>query len=193
MSHLAAARIDGEYLHAHELLSYLFLLVLARNETTRNATTGGLLAFIENPREWERLRRASALLDSAVEEILHWTFPVIHFVRTAKEDCEVHGREIRAGERLALFYLSANRDEDVFDEPFRFRIDRMPDRYIAFGIGEHFCVGANVARLELRLIYRELAQRMESMELASPPERLASSILGGKHMRVRYRMSRQAA
>lgn len=194
VSHLAAARIDGEYLPDHELLSYFFLLVLAGNETTRNATTGGLLAFIENPGEWERLRRDPALLDSAVEEILRWTSPVIHFVRTANEDCEVHGKKIRAGERLVLFYPSANRDEDVFDEPFRFRIDRKPNRHIAFGIGEHFCLGANVARLELRLIYRELAQRVEFMELASPPERLASSIVGGvKHMRVRYRTSRRAA
>ncbi len=194
VSHLAKARIDGKFLPDLELLSYFFLLVLAGNETTRNATTGGLLAFIENPGEWDRLRRNPTLLDSAVEEIVRWTSPVIHFVRTATEDSELRGRKIRAGERLCLFYPSANRDEDVFDEPFRFRIDRSPNRHIAFGIGEHFCLGANVARFELRLIYRELAQRLDSIELAAPPERLCSSIVGGiKHMRVRYRMRRRAA
>jgi cytochrome P450 len=194
VSHLAKAKIDGKYLPDFELLSYFFLLVLAGNETTRNATTGGLLAFIENPGEWERLRRDLSLMDSAMEEVIRWTSPVIHFVRTAAEDCELRGQKIRAGERLCLFYPSANRDEDVFDEPFRFRIDRNPNRHIAFGIGEHFCLGANVARLELRLIYRELAQRLESIELASPPERLCSSIVGGvKHMRDRYRTRRRAA
>jgi len=194
VSHLANAKVDGKHLPDLELLSYFFLLVLAGNETTRNATSGGLMAFIENPGEWRALRRNPALLDSAVEEVLRWTSPVIQFARTPVEDFELRGRKIRAGERLCLFYPSGNRDEDVFEEPGRFRIDRNPNRHIAFGIGEHFCLGANVARLELRLIYRELLDRMDWMELAAPPERLVSTVVGGvKHLRIRYRTVPRAA
>lgn len=194
VSHLANAKVNGKHLPDLELLSYFFLLVLAGNETTRNATSGGLMAFIENPGEWQRLRKDPSLLDSAVEEILRWTSPVIQFARTPVEDFELRGKRIRAGERLCLFYPSANRDEDIFDEPMRFRIDRDPNRHIAFGIGEHFCLGANVARLELRLIYRELLQRLDRLELAAPPERLVSSIVGGvKHLRIRYRTVKRAA
>ncbi len=194
VSHLAGAKVNGKYLPDFELLSYFFLLVLAGNETTRNATSGGLMALIEHPAEWERLRSDPSLIDSAVEEILRWTSPVIQFARTPVEDFELRGRKIRAGERLGLFYPSANRDEEVFDDADRFRIDRMPNPHLAFGIGEHFCLGANVARLELRLIYRELIRRIDRIELAAPPERLVSNVVGGvKHLRVRYRTLPKAA
>jgi cytochrome P450 len=194
VSHLANAKLNGKHLPDLELLSYFFLLVLAGNETTRNATSGGLMAFIENPDAWRALRQNPTLLDSAVEEVLRWTSPVIQFARTPVEDFELRGRKIRAGERLCLFYPSANRDEDVFEDPNRFRIDRNPNRHIAFGIGEHFCLGANVARWELRLIYRELLARVDWMELAAPPERLVSTIVGGvKHLRIRYRTIPKAA
>lgn len=194
VSHLSNFKLDGAYMPDHELLSYFFLLVLAGNETTRNATSGGLMAFIENPGEWEKLRRDPSLLDPAVEEILRWTSPVIQFARTPVEDFELRGQKIRAGERLCLLYGSANRDEDVFEKADQFTIERHPNRHIAFGIGEHFCLGAHVARLELRLIYRELAQRLDHIEFAAPPERLMSSVLGGvKHLRVRYRTRPRAA
>ena len=189
VSVIANAKIDGASLPDKELLSYYLLLVVAGNETTRNAMTGGLLAFAENPEQWKRLREDPELVDSAVEEVVRWTTPVIQFCRTAAADVEIRGKKVRAGEHLCLFYPSANRDEEVFDDPFAFRIDRKPNRHIAFGIGEHFCLGANLARLELRVVFRHLASRLAEFELAGPVERLRSSFVGGiKRMPIRYRL-----
>ncbi len=189
---LAGAEVDGQLLGPVELLSYYMILVSAGNETTRNATTGGLLAFLEHGDQWDRLVREPALLPSAIEEILRWTSPVIHFIRTATEDVRVGDQTVRAGERVAMFYPSANRDEEVFDDPFAFRIDRRPNRHLAFGVGEHFCLGAHVARLELTVIFRHLMRRLESMELAGEVERLRSNIIGGiKHLPLRYRMRKE--
>ncbi len=171
------------------MLSYYFLLVGAGNETTRNATTGGLQAFIENPGEWQKLRRDPSLIDSAVEEIVRWTTPVIQFARTASADTEIRGQKIRAGESVCLFYPSANRDEEVFERPFQFDISRNPNPHVAFGIGEHFCLGANLARLELKVIFSQLAERLDHAELAGSIERLRSSFVGGiKHMPIRMTM-----
>jgi cytochrome P450 len=190
VSLLANAETDGQRLPALELLSYFYLLVVAGNETTRNATSGGLLALIENPDQMERLRSEPFLLPAAVEEILRWSTPVIQFARTASEDTEIRGQRIRAGEAMALFYPSANRDEEVFEDPFTFRVDRKPNPHLAFGIGEHVCLGAHLARMELRIIFRELLRRLEHVELAGPIDRLRSSFVGGiKHMPVRYTLS----
>ncbi|MGI9430582.1 MAG: cytochrome P450, partial [Myxococcota bacterium] len=157
--------------------------------TTRNAMSGGLLAFMENPEQLAKLQRDPSLVESAVEEIVRWTTPVIQFCRTASVDFELRGQTIRAGESMCLFYPSANRDEEVFDAPFEFRVDRNPNPHIAFGIGEHFCLGANLARLELRVLFRQLVERMDEAELAGPAERLRSSFLGGvKHLPVRLRL-----
>ncbi|MFQ5416738.1 MAG: cytochrome P450 [Myxococcota bacterium] len=189
VSVLANAEADGGPIPPFELLSYFFLLVIAGNETTRNAMSGGLAALIENPGEFEKLRGDPSLIDSAVEEIVRWTTPVIQFCRTATEDFLLRGQQIRAGESMCLFYPSANRDEDVFEDPFAFRVDRQPNRHLAFGIGEHFCLGANLARLELRILFRLLCERLEHVELAGPMERLASSFLGGvKHLPLHYRL-----
>jgi cholest-4-en-3-one 26-monooxygenase len=189
VSVLANARIDGRPIPDFELLSFYFLIVVAGNETTRNAMTGGLLALMQNPEEWRKLRRDPGLVDSAVEEIVRWTSPVIQFCRTPLRDVELRGVKIRAGENLCLFYPSANRDEDVFAEPFAFRVDRQPNRHLGFGIGEHFCLGANLARLELRVVFRHLVERLEHAEPAGPVERLRSSFVGGiKRMPIRYRM-----
>jgi cytochrome P450 len=186
---ISNARLDGEPLPIFEMLSYYFLLVVAGNETTRNAMTGGLLALIEHPDEWRKLRANPALVDSAVEEIVRWTTPVIQFCRTPIRDVEIRGTKIRAGENLCLLYPSANRDEEIFDDPFSFRVDRTPNRHLAFGIGEHFCLGANLARLELRVVFRHLVERLEYVELAGPVERLHSSFLGGvKRMPLRWRI-----
>lgn len=189
VSILANSEVGGEPLPPFELLSFYLLLVVAGNETTRNATSGGLLALIENPGEHEKVRRDPSLLKPLVEEILRWTSPVIHFCRTPNRDVEIRGQTIRAGERMVLFYPSANRDEDVFESPNEFRADRRPNRHVAFGIGEHFCLGAHVARLELEVIFRHLVQRLDHVELAGPLERLHSSVVGGiKHMPIRYRL-----
>jgi cholest-4-en-3-one 26-monooxygenase len=187
---ISNAKLNGEPLPALELLSYLLLLVVAGNETTRNATSGGLLAFIENPEQFRRLKSDPTLIKSAVEEIVRWTSPVIQFARTAASDTSVRGQKVRAGESVCLFYPSASRDEDVFDEPFKFDIGRNPNPHLSFGIGEHFCLGSNLARLELAVIFRELAKRLEHAELAGPVERLRSSFVGGvKHMPISYKLN----
>jgi cholest-4-en-3-one 26-monooxygenase len=179
VSVVANGAVNGEPLPMLELLSYYFLLVVAGNETTRNAMTGGMLAFVQNPDEWEKLRRDAALLDSTVEEVVRWTTPVIQFCRTATRDYELRGQTIRKGQAACLFYPSANRDEEVFADPFVFRIDRNPNRHIGFGMGEHVCLGAHLARLELRHAFRELRERLEHCELAGPVERVRSSFVGG--------------
>jgi cytochrome P450 len=190
VSVLANAKLGGRPLPPLELLSYYFLLVVAGNETTRNALSGGLLALLENPGELEKLRRRPELAETAVEEIVRWTSPVIQFCRTATEDVELRGKKIRAGQNLCLFYPSANRDEEVFPDPFAFRVDRKPNPHLAFGIGEHFCLGANLARLELRVAFRHLARRLRHVELAGPVERLRSSFVGGiKRVPIRYQLA----
>ena len=189
VSILTHGEVDGEPLPAENLFAFFNLIVIAGNETTRNATSGGLLALIENPGEFEKLRRDPSLVPTAVEEILRWTTPVIQFCRTATEDVEIRGQKIRAGESLCLFYPSANRDEDIFEEPFCFKVDRDPNPHLAFGIGEHFCLGSQVARLELNVMFQQLVARLGAVELAGPVERQRSPFLGGvKHMPVRYRL-----
>jgi cholest-4-en-3-one 26-monooxygenase len=179
VSVVANGRVEGRPLPDFELLSYYLLLVAAGNETTRNAMTGGMLAFLEHPGEWQKLRRDPGLLDGAVEEIVRWTSPVIQFCRTATRDYVLRGQTIRAGERACLFYPSANRDEDVFPDGDTFRIDRRPNDHVGFGRGEHVCLGAHLARLELRTAFAHLRERLEHAELAGPPERARSSFVGG--------------
>ena len=189
ISVLTGARVDGGPMPPMELLSYFLLLVVAGNETTRNAASGGLLALIENPGELDKLRARPEGVDVAVEEIVRWTSPVIQFCRTPTSDVELHGKRIAAGDSLCLFYPSANRDEEAFEDPDVFRVDRRPNPHLGFGIGEHFCLGANLARLELHVIFRELALRLEEVELAGRYERVRSSFLGGvKRMPIRYRL-----
>ncbi len=189
VSQLLESEIDGEPLTAEQLLNYCELIVEAGNETTRNAISGGLLAFFEHPEEWERLRGQPELLPTAVEEILRWVSPIIHFTRTATEDCVVRGEKIREGDRVALFFASANRDEDVFAQPFEFNVDRKPNHHLAFGSGPHFCMGAHLARVELESVFRQLLDRLASFEVVAPPERLNSAVNGGiKHLRLRCRI-----
>ena len=189
MTHLLAAEVEGRPLTETELLLYCELAVEAGNETTRNAISGGLLAFSEHRDEWEKLRANPDLVPNAVEEILRWVTPIIHFTRMATEDGEVRGETIRAGEKVALIFASGNRDEEVFDEPFEFRIDRHPNPHLGFGIGEHFCLGSHLARRSQRALFSELIGRLEDVELAAPPERLAASFVAGiKHLLLRYRL-----
>jgi len=188
-SALGAAQLDGQPLPLFEMLSYFLLLVVAGNETTRNATSGGVQALIDNPDQWRMLQNDPKLLRPAIEEIVRWISPVIQFARTATEDYQLRGQTIKKGDSLALYYPSANRDEDVFEEPFKFDITRDPNPHIAFGIGEHFCLGANIARLELEVIFRELMKRVEYIESTGPLQRLRSGFVGGiKHMPVRMKL-----
>jgi cholest-4-en-3-one 26-monooxygenase len=190
VSELLAGELDGEPLTEEQLVSYCELLVEAGNETTRNAISGGLLAFSEHREQWDALRDDPALLPDAVEEILRWSSPISHFTRAATEDYDLRGVTIRAGEQVALYFASANRDEEVFDDPFAFRIDRRPNPHLAFGFGEHFCMGAHVARVELETIFRHLLARLESFEVAGPVDRLSSAVNGGiKHLPLRCRLA----
>jgi cholest-4-en-3-one 26-monooxygenase len=182
VSVIVQGTVNGQPLPTVELLSYYFLLVVAGNETTRNAMTGGMLALLENPAEWGKLRRDPQLVDSAVEEIVRWTTPVIQFARTATRDVELRGKSIRKRQSVCLFYASGNRDEEVFPDPFAFRVDRAPNPHIGFGMGEHVCLGAHLARLELRHAFRQLRERLQHCELAGPVARVRSSFVGGiKH------------
>jgi len=190
---LSTALIQGcvhaQPLPPFEMLSYFALLIIAGNETTRNATTGGLYALIQHPDQWRRLKREPALTAKAVDEIVRWVSPVIQFTRIAMKDTVVRGQKIREGDILGMFYPSANRDEDVFKDPFTFDIARDPNNHLAFGIGAHYCLGANLARLELQVMFEQLARRLESVELAGPIARMYSSFVGGiKHMPIRYKM-----
>jgi cytochrome P450 len=189
VSLFAHAEVDGKPLPPMDVLSYCLIIVVAGNETTRNATSGGMLALIEHQDQLRKIQNDEGLLKPAIEEILRWTSPIIHFARTASRDVEVGGQQIREGEKLALFYPSANRDEEVFEDPFTFRVDRNPNRHIAMGVGEHFCAGAHVARLEMELAYKYLLPRIEEIEVSGPVERLRSSLVGGvKHLPIRYKL-----
>ena len=190
LSLLLAAEIDGERLTDEELQYFCYLLVLAGNETTRHAISGGMLAFLEHPTEWQRLRADPGLLPTAVEEIMRWSSPILHMARVASCDVEMRGQHIRAGEKVVLWYPSANRDEHVFAAPDRFDIGRHPNPHLAFGIGPHFCLGAWLARLQLRVIFAALVERVPGIVPAGEAARLHSVFIGGiKHLPVRFDLS----
>lgn len=188
LSVLGNAKIGDRYLTDGELFYNGWLYIIGGLETTRNAISGGLLALIQRPAERERLARSGdALIPTAVEEILRWTSPNTHIARVATRDTELGGKTIREGERLALWIASANRDEAIFDDPYRFDVGRTPNEQIAFGKGDHFCAGAHLARLELRLMLKALLTRIEHIEPAGKVERLKSNLMTGiKHMPVRF-------
>jgi cytochrome P450 family 142 subfamily A polypeptide 1 len=157
---------DAGALTNDELLWFLVLLLVAGNETTRNALSGGMLALTHFSQEKERLANDLSLVNSATEEILRYVSPVISFSRTVVEDTELRGRRLREGEVLLNVYPSANRDDDVFDDPDTFRIDRDPNLHVAFGTGPHFCLGANLARTEIRILLEELFTRLPDIRVA---------------------------
>jgi cholest-4-en-3-one 26-monooxygenase len=184
---LTESELDGEVLTDEDVLWFCFLLILAGNETTRNAISGGLIALCENPKERAKLQADMGLLPSAVEEILRWVSPVMHMARVATQDTEIAGQKIAKGERVVMWYPSVNRDESVFPDGDQFRIERSPNDHLAFGIGEHFCLGAGFARLELQVIYEELFRRFPDIQMSAPAERLRSTFIGGiKHLPVEF-------
>jgi cytochrome P450 len=190
----ANLEIDGKPLPPMDVLTFCLIIVIAGNETTRNGTTGGMLALVEHQDEMRKLQRNPRLLESAVEEIVRWTSPIIHFGRTAQSDFELRGKRIKQGDALALFYPSANRDEEIFPDGDVFRVDRNPNHHLGFGVGEHFCLGSHLARLEMAVAYRHLVPRIEEIELSGSIERLHSSLVGGvKKLPLRYKLKRAAA
>ncbi|HEX6700327.1 MAG TPA: cytochrome P450 [Gaiellaceae bacterium] len=162
-----------------EILLNIQGLITGGNETTRHSSAGAVIALIENPDEWERLKTTPSLLATAVEEVLRWTAPSIHVMRTALRDVTLGDQLIRAGEQVTIWNPAVNRDEDEFPEAHRFDVGRTPNRHLTFGIGHHFCIGAALARLELRVLLTELTARVSSMELAGPVKRLRSTTMWG--------------
>jgi cytochrome P450 len=193
-SALVNASVAGAPIGDIELVSYFLILTSAGHDTTRNAIAGGLLALLEHPDQLDRLRDDPSSCATAADEVIRWTSPVIQFCRTPTEDVELGGRQIRAGETLAMFYPSANRDEAVFDRANEFRVDRDPNPHLGLGVGEHYCLGAHLARLEIRVLLEELVPRLERIELVGPAERTAAAFVGGvKHLPVRWTLNREKA
>lgn len=176
---LVGASIDDEPLDVEDVLVNCTNLIIGGNETTRHAASGGLLAFAERPELWQRLRGAPTAVPAAVEEVLRWTTPGMHVLRTATRDTELAGVPIRAGERVVVWNAAANRDEEVFADPQRFDIDRSPNRHIAFGQGGHHCLGAALARLELTVLFEQLVKQVAHVRLTGPVRRVRSCVLRG--------------
>lgn len=190
---LANATIRGEPVPTFELYSLYFLIMVAGHDTTRNSISGGLLALLDHPDQFAKLRENPDLIETGADEIVRWTTPVNHFARTATVDYVLRGQRIRKGDSVALFYASANRDEDVFPDPYVFRLDREPNPHLGFGVGEHFCLGAHLARLDLKVFFRQFARRILDIELAGPVQLLHASFVGGpKHIPIRFRMRPKA-
>jgi cholest-4-en-3-one 26-monooxygenase len=179
VSVLMNAEVDGERLSEGEFDAFFLLLLVAGSETTRNAISGGLLALQENPDQLQKLIDDPSLVESAVEEILRWTSPVMYFRRTLTEDQVVRGVEIKKGQKIAMYYGSANRDEDVFENSMKFDITRDPNEHIAFGIGQHSCLGLNLARLELRVMFEQLLARLPDIRVSGDVVRLRSNFING--------------
>ena len=187
-STIANGTIEGEPLGPLETASYYTIVATAGHDTTSTSLVSGLLQLMEHPDQMEQLRAEPDLLPNAVDEIIRWASPVRHFMRHATEAYELRGVKIEPGDRLLLSYLSANRDEEVFEDPFRFDISRAnAGAHIAFGIGVHYCLGVHLARMELIAFYRELLARTTSIELDGTPENTLSTFVGGpKHVPIRF-------
>jgi cytochrome P450 len=176
---IANIAIHGARIPYYEMMSYFMLMATAGHVTTALAISGGMDALIANPDQLARLQRDPALLDSAIDEILRWTSPVHHFMRTASCDTQIGGTQVRAGQSLALFFGSANRDETVFANANSFEVDRSPNQHMAFGRGPHFCLGHQLARMEIRAIFSELLRRIDVIQLNGVPRRVHSTFITG--------------
>jgi cholest-4-en-3-one 26-monooxygenase len=187
MSQLLDVEMDGDKLTDFELNAFFMFLSAAGNETTRNAATYGLMGFLEFPEQWDKLvQDPDGLVASATEEILRWASPVMHLRRNVTVDTELRDQVLKAGDKVSIWYISANRDEEVFDDPFRFDIERQPNEHLAFGGGgPHFCLGASLARMELRVLFEELARRVPVLRSLGHPAPLRSNVVAGiKHLPV---------
>lgn len=189
MSVVANATLHGEPLADIDTLSYGMLLAAAGHDTTSSSVGIGMMQMALNPQEFAKLKADPDLVPLAAQEIFRWATPVRHFFRTASVDTVLAGEEIKAGENVCLMYLSGNRDETVFEDPDVFRVDRTPNRHVAFGFGAHHCLGRILAEMEVEALFREIAQRVDSVELAGAPEWLKTNHTGGlKHLPIRYTM-----
>lgn len=186
ISAIVHGSVMGQPLASPDIVANCWMLILGGQETTRNAISGAMLALMQNPEEREKFY-ADPTSPFAIEEFLRWTSPVTHIMRTATADTTIRGEKIRSGDRVVLWNAAANRDEAQFPDPDRFDVRRSPNDHLAFGYGEHFCLGANLARLEMRVMFEELVRRIPDIEIAGPAERLRSNFVAGiKHMSVRF-------
>jgi cytochrome P450 family 142 subfamily A polypeptide 1 len=190
MSILVHAEVDGDRLSDDEIVQESLLILIGGDETTRHVISGGVHQLLLHRDQWDRLAADPSARPTAVEEMLRWVTPIKNMVRTATQDVDLHGQHIAEGDELMLLYPSANRDEDVFEEPFRFDSTRTPNDHVAFGFGTHFCLGASLARLEIAAMLDELLARMPGLRIADPdaePEhRPANFVSGLEHLQVAW-------
>ena len=189
MTSLLNAELDGDKLTPMEFNLFFLLLSVAGNETTRNAISHGMNAFLDHPEQWEQLvADPDGVIGTATEEILRWASPVMYFRRNVMQDTELSGVEFKKGEKVSIWYCSANRDEDVFEDPFTFDVRRSPNDHLAFGGGgPHFCLGASLARMEIKVLFEELARRAPHLSRKGPAVPLRSNFIGGiKHLPVAF-------
>lgn len=186
-STIANAVVDGEPLNERDMMGYYIIVAAAGHDTTSASTAGAMLALAQDPEQWARVKADRTLLPGIVEEAIRWTTPVQHFMRTAAEDTELGGQRIAKGDWLMMNYVAANHDPAVFDDPRKFDAARSPNRHLAFGAGAHQCLGLHLARLEMKILFETLLDRIESVELAGTPARSKSTFVGGlKTLPVRF-------
>jgi cytochrome P450 len=179
--------VNGEPIGHKEQLGYYIIAATAGHDTTSNAMAGGMKALVDHPDQLARLQADPSLMGTAVDEMIRWTSPVKHFMRTATRDYDLHGTTIPEGDDVLLSYWSANRDEDVFDDPFRFDVGRTPNKHLAFGFGVHYCLGAMLARMEMKALFSTLLPRITSIEPAGDSAITRSTFVSGvKRLPIRY-------
>jgi cytochrome P450 len=187
---IANAKIDGEPIGSFEAMSYYVIVATAGHDTTSSSTAGAVWGMCEHPSEFAKVKGDPSLIPGLVDEAIRWTTPVKHFMRSATADTELRDRKIAKGDWLFMSYPSGNRDEEVFEDPDAFRVDRSPNRHLAFGYGAHLCLGQHLAKLEMRILFEEMIARLESLELGGEPKRSAATFVGGpKSVPIRYRMN----
>jgi cytochrome P450 len=186
---IANARIDGQPISDLEAMSYYIIVATAGHDTTSSSTAGALWALADNPGELAKVRADPGLVPGLVDESIRWTTPVKTFMRTATQDVEFAGRDLKKGDWLMLCYASGNRDEAVFEDPFQFRVDRKPNRHLAFGYGAHLCLGQHLAKMEMRILWEELIPRLKSLELAGQPAMSEAIFVNGpKRLPIAFEM-----
>lgn len=187
---IATAKVDGEPLEDHVAMGYYIILATAGHDTTSSSSAGAIWALAEDPAEFAKLKADPGLIPSLVEEAIRWTTPVKHFVRVATEDTQLRGRHIAKGDPLMLCYASANRDEEVFEDPMRFHVGRSPNKQLAFGYGGHVCLGQHLARMEMRILFEELLPHIKSIELDGAPTRTQACFVNGpKSLPIRFELN----
>ncbi|MCH2172563.1 cytochrome P450 [Myxococcota bacterium] len=190
MSAILHGEVDGQRISMAEFDAFFLILAIAGNETTRNMISHGLLLLLDHPEQKQRLIDDASLIPNAVEEMLRYRPPVMYFRRTVTADTELRGVKLRQGDKVTLWYPSANRDEEIFEDPDRFDITRKPNNHLSFGVGEHFCLGTHLARQEIREMFRQLLTRMPDIEIAGDIEYLRSHFIDGvKHIPIKYSTS----